>query len=371
VTRVADVLVVGGGIAGLSAAAALAGNMRVVLLEREALLATHASGRNAAIFRPLEMDASTVRLAQRSLAMYSELSETPLLRRTGLLLGAAMRKPAQALLAHAQTQGLAADWLEGEALRARAPSLAGGSIECGVFLSEGGVLDVHALTTALARAARARGAEVRSAEGVATISVERGRAVGAVLSGGERVAANAVVLAAGAWAAALGAACGAPLPLTSLRRHLIQLDVAAPLEVDAPVVWRIDDDELYYRAESGGVLASACDQVAWQAGTPPADPAVLETLAHKLARSAPGLAGARVRRFWACLRTFAPDRELVVGADPRIAGLYWFTGLGGRGLGVAPAAAELLATSVREQCDAWSQLSPARLCAASSSARPS
>jgi D-arginine dehydrogenase len=109
------------------------------------------------------------------------------------------------------------------------------------------------------------------------------------------------------------------------------------------------------------VLASPCDQLVWQPEDPAPDRAVLEALAGKLARTAPSLAGARVRRFWACLRTVAPDRELVLGADPRIEGLHWFAGLGGRGMGVAPAAGEVLAAVVRGEPHAMPQLAPSRL----------
>ena len=364
-TQVADVVVIGGGVAGLSAAAAMARELRVVLVERESMLATHASGRNAAIFRPLELDASTAGLARRTQALLGELSEQPLLRRTGVLLASAAREPAHALHAHALTHGVACEWLEGDELHARAASLAGGELAHGVFVAAGGVLDIHALTTALVQAARMRGATLRTGEGVVHVDVEHGRVAGVVLERGERIATRAVVLAAGAWAARLGAACAAPLPLVSLRRHLVQLNLPAPPSPDEPVVWRVDD-ELYYRAESGGVLASPCNQTAWEPGVPPVDAGALELLAHKMARAAPRLASARVRRFWACLRTFAPDRELVLGEDPRVAGLHWFTGLGGRGLCVAPAAGEVLAACVCASTVAlptqFAALSPLRLC---------
>jgi glycine/D-amino acid oxidase-like deaminating enzyme len=85
-------------------------------------------------------------------------------------------------------------------------------------------------------------------------------------------------------------------------------------------------------------------------------------LARKLARTAPALASSRVLRSWACLRTFAPDRELVVGADLRVPGLYWFAGLGGRGMAVAPAAGEVLAAAMRGDSHPLARaLAPARL----------
>ncbi|MFT3756500.1 MAG: FAD-dependent oxidoreductase [Pseudoxanthomonas sp.] len=61
---------------------------------------------------------------------------------------------------------------------------------------------------------------------------------------------------------------------------------------------------------------------------------------------APGLALGRVQRSWACLRTMTDDREPAVGEDPRLKGLYWLVGLGGRGMSCGVAAGELLARSV-------------------------
>lgn len=344
-----DAVVVGGGVAGLSAALALAGERRVLLLEREPLLAAHASGRNAAIFRPLEHDASTAELARRSVQRFAELSDEPLLRQSGVLLAAPDAPALAGLLAHARAQAVACELVVGQELYARAPALTGGELGAALWLPEGGVLDIHALTSALAARARASGVQVQLGSGVGRVRVEHGRVRGVELEAGTAVSADLVVLAAGAWGAQLGAAAGAPLPLTPLRRHLVQLEAVAQLNPQHPVVWRVDDAqrELYFRPESGGVLCSPCDALAAEPGTPASDPAALELLAAKLARSAPVLSGARVRRAWACLRTFAPDGELVVGPDPRIAGLCWLAGLGGRGMGVALGAGELLAASLR------------------------
>ncbi|HMI90025.1 MAG TPA: FAD-dependent oxidoreductase [Polyangiales bacterium] len=353
-----DAVVVGGGIAGLSAALALSASRRVLLLEREPLLAAHASGRNAAIFRPLEHDATTGALARRSLARFAELSDEPLLRRCGVLLAAASPVALEPLLAHARVHAVECELLTGAALYARAPVLAGGEIAAALWLPQGGVLDIHALTSALAARVRSAGAIVQVGSGVARVRVQRpsvstgagagARVEGVELDDGTAVSSDVVVLAAGAWGEQLGADAGAALPLTPLRRHLVQLEpgsaTTAGMSPEQPVVWRIDGEhELYFRPESGGVLCSPCDAQAWAPGVPSSDPAALELLAGKLARSAPGLAGARVRRAWACLRTFAPDGELVVGPDPRIAGLGWLAGLGGRGMGVALGAGELLA----------------------------
>lgn len=159
------IVVVGGGIAGLAAAwhLARAAAGRVCLLEREPLLATHASGRNAAIFRHLDHDAEGVTLALRSRALFADLEapEGGFLRRTGtLFLGTAAHLRPLAELA--QRFGLSAEALDKEAAGCRVPGLAGGDAAHGLFVPDDGVLDAHALVDALERGARAAGAKIRT-----------------------------------------------------------------------------------------------------------------------------------------------------------------------------------------------------------------
>lgn len=155
-----------------------------------------------------------------------------------------------------------------------------------------------------------------------------------------------LVLAGGAWNAELGASLGAPAPLSPLRRHLALLETGTAA-VGGPVVWRLDGDEAYYRPESGGVLASPCDETAWPPSTNvPSDARALVSLGERLATLAPALADSRVRRAWGCLRTFAPDRQFIAGPDARLAGLHWCAGLGGRGMSCGLALGEVVANAL-------------------------
>jgi glycine/D-amino acid oxidase-like deaminating enzyme len=362
--RHADVVIIGGGVGGLSAAWHLTrGGARVALFEREPLLASHASGRNAAIFRQVDHAATHARLAKRSLELLGALApETPALARTGgLYVGSAAS--VEATLALARRCEVEASAVAGAAdLAAISSPLGDGELRHGVHVPGDGVLDVHAIVQALARASREAGARIAVGAEVAAVVVERGRAVGVRLASGETVTAGAVLIAAGAWATALGEGCDAPLHLVPYRRHLVMLDTDRR-SVPGPVVWRVDPgEEAYFRPESGGLLASPCDEAPWPPGTPPADPDVAALLAARLARLAPALTEARVHRTWACLRTMAVDREVVVGEDPRRPGLFWMAALGGCGMTCGVALGEVAAAAIGHRPSAFdAELSPARL----------
>jgi glycine/D-amino acid oxidase-like deaminating enzyme len=360
----ADVVIVGGGIAGLAVAhhLAQAGVRQVRLLERETLLASHSSGRNAAIFRPLDTIPGVGELAERSRVLLDALLDEEhggWLRRTGLLLVASSPTGLDDLRELARHSRLAHEILERRDIESVVPSLAGGGAAHGLFLPDAGVVDIHATVTALARSARAGGAQLMTGTGVRCVRANRGRVEGVELENGDRVPADVVVIAAGAWASGLGVSCGAELPLTPLRRHLVQLEVE--LAKATPVVWSVGE-EVYFRPESGGVLASPCDEEPWSPGVPPVAVAALEGLAGKLGRLAPALGRGFVRSAWACLRTSAPDRVLVAGEDPRIGGLFWLAGLGGYGMTGGMAAGEIVAALICGRTHPLaSQSAPSRL----------
>lgn len=365
-----DVVILGGGIAGLSTAwhLARAGVTRTCVLEREWACGTQASGTNAAIYRQFEEDAVAVRLARRTRALLEVLSAggEPLLRNTGAVyvgtparLAGSMRQ----LEAHdVEVRRVSAD-----ELRALAPPVTLGAGHEAALVPMDGVLDPHGMLQALQTQVRAAGVAVRVSSAasakrhdggsVTSANASEGRAEsGATVAqrnGGFMVSTSAdelyaaqLVLAGGAWNAELGAQLGASAPLTPLRRHLALLETGT-VGVGGPVVWRLEGDEAYYRPESGGVLASPCDETAWPAATSvPTDARALVSLGERLATLAPALADAHVRRAWGCLRTFAPDRQFVAGPDARVQGLHWCAGLGGRGMSCGLALGEVVANAL-------------------------
>src|SRR5215510_3144127 len=119
----ADVIIVGGGVAGLAAARALAQRkLRVLLLEREPRLASQASGNNAAIFRTLEHDAASAVLPRRSRELLEAWFGPGLIEVTGLLLVSEAAPEVRRLEAAAVSGGVPHARLDAPQLHALAPS---------------------------------------------------------------------------------------------------------------------------------------------------------------------------------------------------------------------------------------------------------
>ena len=233
--------------------------------------------------------------------------------------------------------------LDAAAARDRFPllrHLADDTFDAALWCPTEGVVDVHALLTHYLRVARAGGFSLRTNCGVNDLLWEGGRVIGVDTSMGV-IRADVVIDATGAWAGRLGRS-ERRLPLQPVRRHLF---VSGPVEGasrDVPFVW-IDGANFYWRGEGDGLLLSPCDETPVEPGLPSPDPAAAESLAHKLARHAPGFGDLPLRKNWACLRTFAPDRRPIIGPDPNVPGLFHVSGLGGFGVMTSAAVGELAA----------------------------
>jgi D-arginine dehydrogenase len=124
-----------------------------------------------------------------------------------------------------------------------------------------------------------------------------------------------------------------------------------------------ESHHLYFGPESGGLKACPMDEDPMEPCDAQPDELVIAEAVERMAKLAPALAPKRIRRAWAGLRTFAPDRVLVVGEDPLVKGFFWLAGQGGCGIETSPAvgqiAADLLVDGRTDRFDA-TVLSPAR-----------
>jgi len=333
-----DFLVIGGGIAGASAAARLSDLGSVTLLEREDALAYHSSGRSAAMFEETYGKHSTIALNRASKDWHLNVNGSRDLPRGMMLLGREGGEPAFASdMISMQMRRLTIE----EALGIF-PILDPKQVTQVGFHEEAWDIDTDAAIQRFVRHMRSNGGTVVTRAEVSAIEKTD---AGWRVSAGDDYVARQIINAAGAWADQIALMAGVtPLGLQPLRRSIAR--VAAPDGYDVsrwPLLFG-PGEHWYAKPDAGALLVSPADEEP----VPPMDAWADDmTLAEGIARYEQHVTKP-VRRMianWAGLRTFTPDRCLAIGAS-ETAGFWWCAGQGGYGFQTAPAASQLLADLV-------------------------
>lgn len=335
-----DVIVIGGGIAGLSAAARLSADAKVTLLEAEAATGYHASGRSAALFEQNYGLPSVVALNKAS-ANFHKSENGGYLSPRGFLL-AAMEDQEEAFQQDCETLKAPPIPLA-EALEL-VPILDPEKLAFAGYHAGAYDIDTDRLMADFARTVRKNGGQVLT--GARVEQITRQGDGWDVRTGTERHRAGILVNAAGAWGDGIAALAGMPaIGLTPCRRSMARL--AAPGGRDTrhwPMFFGVGET-WYAKPDAGALLVSPADEDPVPAQDAWADDMVL---AEGLERYQDMVTEPVTRPIatWAGLRTFAPDRALVLGPDPEVPSFVWCVGQGGYGFQTAPAASALLADLV-------------------------
>lgn len=350
-----DFIIIGGGIAGVSAAAQLAKLGSVTLLEAESSLGYHASGRSAALYEANYGTGSTIALSKASLAYHQ--AENVLSMR-GFMLVAMAGDPRF----ETDRAALKCNTISPAEARDLMPILNDDVVHA-AYNETCWDIDTDLLLQGFHRQARAGGAVFETKAKAARISrIAQGWEVEA---GGATYHAKTLINAAGAWADQVATLAGiAPIGLTPLRRSMAR--IAAPEGRDLsrwPMVMGAGET-WYCKPDAGALIVSPADEDpcpphdAW-----PEDMVLAEGLARYEAHVTVPVT--RPISSWAGLRSFAPDRQFVLGPAPQDASFFWCAGQGGYGMQSAPAAAQLLADLIAGRPpeigeDAIRAVSPAR-----------
>ncbi|WP_306031289.1 FAD-binding oxidoreductase [Stappia sp. MMSF_3263] len=340
-----DCLIIGGGIAGVGAAAHLGRDAKTVVLEAEDTPGRHATGRSAAIFIRNYGNATLRALNGASFHLLSTggaFSDNSFLSPRGELVVARadeMEKFA------AYRDG--ADGLEEIGIaqaQALFPILRADGIAAAAYEESAADIDVDRLLQAYARSARHDGARVVTSAPV--VEIKKQGDVWRVKAGAETWEAPVVVNAAGAWADGIAGLAGlAPLGLVPYRRSAAILPAPEGMDVSSWPAVVSASERWYAKPEAGKLLVSPADEDpvephdAW-----PEDMVLAEGLDRF--EQATTVAVTRVERSWAGLRTFAPDRTPVAGFSPEADGFFWLAGQGGYGIQTSPALSRLAADLV-------------------------
>ena len=344
-----DFAIVGAGIAGVSAAYHLAPQARVIVLEREHVAAYHTTGRSAALhsetYGSAEIRAITVSSGRFYRKPPQGFADHPLLTPRGALIAGRAEQQADMQKAAAEYARLVPSvrWLDPAETMRRQPLLRPEAAAGGAIFEEAEDMDVAAIHGGFLKGARAAGTVLRLDAEVVTLERWNGTwNIG--LRDGESVAAANIINASGAWADVLaGLAGAAPVGLVPKRRTAFTFD--APVGVDlVHMPMAIDFDETWYiKPEVGQFLGSPADETP----SPPCDAQPEEmdiAIAVERIETATTLQIRRIKNKWAGLRSFVADKNLVVGYDQAVEGLFWLAGQGGYGIQTGESAGRLAAS---------------------------
>lgn len=345
-----DFLIVGGGIAGASAAYELAKEGRVIVLERESQPGYHSTGRSAAVFTQIYGNDVIRALTTASGPFFTDppagFSEHPLMTPRPLIMIGREDQRGEVEKLRDIAMRLVPDLriLERDELLKRLPVLRSDYVACGLLEPNSSDMDVHAIHTGFLRGARSRGAKIVSNAEVSGLEHEGG--VWLVRSTAGNFVTRTIVNAAGAWVDALAELAGVqPVGLVPKRRTAFTFSFDPPANIGGwPTIIDISE-EFYFKPEAGKLLGSPADETP----SPPSDVQAEEldiAMAIDRISSATTLAVKRVDSRWAGLRSFVADKTPVVGFDDAVEGFFWLAAQGGYGIQTSAAMGRLTAALV-------------------------
>jgi len=353
-----DIVVIGGGVAGISAAARLSHLGNVTLIEAEAQTGYHSSARSAALFEENYGKPTTRALNAASRDFHENANGGVLSPRGLMLLGA--KDEADRFAADVADMGL--EQITTTEARALVPILSD-YVDRAAYHAAAWDIDTDLLMQNWLRELRGNGGSVMTGARVETIT--RTRAGWQLTTPAGDVTCRVIVNAAGAWADQVAVSAGVrPLGLTPLRRSMARLAAPGGHAVSNwPMIFG-PGESWYAKPDAGALLVSPAEEDLVDPHDAFADDM---TLAEGLARYQEYVTPEVTRPVatWAGLRTFAPDRQLVLGRAVDAPTFIWCAGQGGYGFQTAPAASALIADVVANRtpqlgADLAAALSPAR-----------
>ncbi len=339
-----DFLIIGGGVGGTSAGAALSRLGNVTLLEAEPSVAYHASGRSAALFEENYGQPSTIALNKASRAYHVE---NDLLSPRGLMnVGNANSKDAfyqdQAKM-HLQSISVS------EA-KQMVPILNTDVITDVAWDHDAWDLDTDRMIQGYVKTIRASGGQVHTDAAATNIAQNANGWVVDTKQGTFR--GTVLINAAGPWADQIAQLAGiAPIGLTAYRRSMGRIPAPGGHDLTGwPMIFGAGET-WYCKPDAGALIVSPAEEHAMDPHDVFADDMVL---AEGFARYEANVTEpvTRLLSSWAGLRTFSPDRTLVLGPDPACGSFIWCAGQGGYGMQSSPAAGQLIADLLNDKTPA-------------------
>jgi len=349
----ADVVIIGGGIVGLSIAYYLALRRagKIVLFEK-GQLGEGSTSRCVGGIRTQFSTEINIRFSLESLKTFEQFKEEfgvdPEFKRIGYLFLATTEWEIEAFRENIKLQrkfNIPVEFLSPDEIRSRWPYLRTDDILGGTFCSWDGYAGPSEVLSGFVNGAKRAGVKICEGMEIIGISLARGR-IHSVKTKDEEIFTPVVVNAGGPRAASIGEMAGIKIPVKPLRR---QIFITAPFHVtNGPIPLTIDFHRgWYFRKEGNGLLLSG-----------PIDPepsfnlntdykAMAETSENAMYR-VPALEKARIARGWAGLYEISPDHHAILGKVPEVEGLILANGLSGHGFQHSPAVGKVISELITD-----------------------
>ncbi|MCP3687252.1 MAG: FAD-binding oxidoreductase [Gammaproteobacteria bacterium] len=344
-----DVIIIGGGIAGIGAAAMLSDNVSVVLLEAEDQCGYHTSGRSAAMYVPSYGGPEINQLAIASESYFTNppvhVCTGPLLSPRGLMLISGDGED-MLLNEHLATYPSVREISVSEAL-GKVPILRGDAFSRACIEPLAQDIDTGLLLQSWAGQCNRQGGAILTGQAVKTI--QQSKKGWLVSSSTDTFEAPVIVNAAGAWADKVAMLAGVPaVGLKPCRRSAGLISLPDEYDVDNWPMFFPFSEGWYAKPMSGKLMVSPVDEEPMEPHDAYAeDMTILEGIDRF--EQAVTITVERVEHSWAGLRTFVADKVPVVGWDVAAKGFFWLAGQGGYGFQTAPAMSQLVAAIITEQ----------------------
>lgn len=350
----ADVVVIGGGVIGASAAFHLAeAGVDVLLLERDEL-GSGSTCRAAGGVRAQFSDPVNIELGLRSLRAFETFGGRPGaeidLRQHGYLFLLSDPDDVATFEDSVRLQreaGVPSRMLTVDEACELSPWVAREGLLAAAYSPTDGHCSPESVVHGYARAARDHGARLVTHCAVTGIETEGGRVAGVATSMGG-VATPVVVCAAGAWSASVGELAGVELPVRPLRRQILVTEPIPDLPAGMP--FTIDfSTGLYFHDEGPGLLVGMPEAEAAYGFDLAPDDAWLDHLAEAVEKRVPRLGEVGVAHRWAGLYEMTPDHNALVGEAGSVGRFLYATGFSGHGFLQGPAVGEVMRDLVLER----------------------
>ncbi len=346
-TRTADIIVIGGGMAGIGAGARLSATSDVIVLERESQPGYHSTGRSAAMF--IENYGGPVirqltKASRKSLEERNEFWPDPVLGPRGVLYMAQPGEEDALDELIAGSDGSIGHVTVAEACE-KVPLLKPEALVRGGYEPDAEDMDVNAILMGFRRLLKANGGEIACSNEVS--GLERRDGAWHVTTDGGTYSAAIVVNAAGAWVDVIAGLAGLdPIGFAPCRRTAAIVPTSG-VDISSWPTFTVMNESFYFKPEGGKLLVSPADETEVEPHDAFADDMALAEGIDAFGKVV-DIEVTRVEHTWGGLRTFSPDRAHVIGFDPRTEGFFWFAGQGGYGIQSAHGGAMLVAGLIHD-----------------------